>query len=169
MTKRLVYGHAQLHDCLAFADADTAVEEANEIVGIATAPTYGAAAAVKTRHIYNPVADMVEEDVVAADAPMDIFNCAGVADGDWPPMVTSRALNLLPVEVRSAFGEVVVTTFNGDYLYLPDDREQEIVGALCDEGYTVTRDDNLINVLDGRTFNPAGNERVVWPAPTALG
>jgi hypothetical protein len=168
MTKRLVYGHAQLHDCLAFADADTAVEEANEIVSIATAPTYGAAAAIRTRYIDNPAAEMVEEDAVAADEPVDIFNCWGVSDGDWPPMVTSRALHLLPDDVRSAFGLVVVTNFNGDYLDIPVDAEQETVAALRRDGYTVTRDDNLINVLDGRTFNPAGDEPVVWPAPTAL-
>lgn len=36
-TRRLVYGHAQMHDCLAFADADTAAEEAAEIKAIAAA------------------------------------------------------------------------------------------------------------------------------------
>jgi hypothetical protein len=159
-----VYGHAWLHDCLAFADASTAAEEADEIVAIATAPTYGAAGAIKTRHIFNPVPDMLDEAAVEATDELNIFDCWGVSDGDWPPMVTSRGLTILPRVLVKEFGRVVSTTFNGDYLEIPLTDEQAIFEALNQHGSTARRDDNLINVLDGRTFNPAGDGTAIWPS-----
>lgn len=168
MTARpLVYGHAWLHDCLAFADALTAAEEADEIVAIAKARTWREAASIKTKHVWNPVApedgEDLEDSVDDPDAPLDIFQAAAVADGDWPPMVTSRALELLPEEILQQFGDIVPTTLNGDYADIPLDAESQVRDALQGLGYTLTRDDNLINVLDGRTFNEAGSHVAVWP------
>jgi hypothetical protein len=101
-------GHAWLHDCLAFADAETAAKEADDLIAIATAPTLGAAAAIKTQYISNPAKDTVEDGVDEPDEPMDIFRCYGVEDGDWPPMVTSRALSLLPAAIQAEFGTVIL-------------------------------------------------------------
>jgi hypothetical protein len=166
---QLVYGHAWHHDCLAFADASTAATEADELTAIVTAPTFGAAAAVPAVHISNPAADTVEDGGADPDEPMDIFRCYGVEDGDWPPMVTSRALHLLPQAIQQEYGRRVVTNFNGDYLDVPLDMESSIVQALSRLGFDLTRDDNLINVLDGRTFNPMSyddpNQMATWPVP----
>ncbi|MDT0532319.1 hypothetical protein RM555_25285 [Micromonospora sp. DSM 115977] len=52
--RKLVYGHAKAHDCLAFADADTAPEEAGEITAIFSARTWGEARSVPVRHTSNP-------------------------------------------------------------------------------------------------------------------
>lgn len=40
------------------------------------------------------------------------------------------------------------------HLEIPCDREAELVAKLHQRGYEVTRDDGLINVLDGRGFSP---------------
>jgi hypothetical protein len=155
-TRKLVYGHAQLHDCLAFADADIAAEEAHEIVAIASARTWGEARRVAARHTWNPAADEYEEDLDehGDDAPFDVLDLGSVFDGDWPGMVTSRALTLLPGDVQARFGKTLTTVLNGDYLEIPVAAEGELVAALRERGFEVTRDDDLINTLDGRTFNP---------------
>ncbi|HVX69862.1 MAG TPA: hypothetical protein VHA79_09250 [Mycobacteriales bacterium] len=167
MTARLVYGHAWLHDCLAFANGDTAHAEANEIVAIATARTFGEAAGITTVHVSNPAVDTVEDGAVEPDEPMNILRCYGVEDGDWPPMVTSRALRLLPAAIREEFGTVQTTIYNGDYLEVPLAAERGVVEALTKAGFEVFRNDNLINVLDGRTVQPVDYDdpsRVaVWP------
>ncbi|MEU4244468.1 hypothetical protein [Actinoplanes sp. NPDC026619] len=73
-------------------------------------------------------------------------------EGDWPPMVTSRALDLLPSELLARFGHRMDTSLNGDFLEIPVAAEAELLVALRERGFTVTRDDELINTLDGQTF-----------------
>lgn len=153
----LVYGHAELHDCLAFADAATAAEEAAEIQAIAAAKTWGEARSVTTRHISNPAeADPHDDpdDLPADDEVFELNEVGSVVDGDWPPMVTTRAFDLLPDDLQTEYGNAVMTAVNGVFLEIPAEREGELVAELRARGYTVTRDDVLINVLDGRSFNP---------------
>ncbi|MEH0934223.1 hypothetical protein [Micromonospora psammae] len=156
-TRRLVYGHAQLHDCLAFADADTAAEEAAEIEAIAAARTWGEARRLDTRHIDNPVRDGDEDDEDRSpsdDAAFDLNDVPSVRDGDWPPMVTARALELLPADLLARFAGATNTVFNGPYAEIPMAREAELVAELRTRQFEVTRDDHLINLLDGRGFSP---------------
>jgi hypothetical protein len=155
-TRNLVYGHAQMHDCLAFDDANTAADEAQEIVAIATSRTWGEARRVAPRHTWNPVGPEYHdpEDGPADDEPFDINKVGLVQQGDWPDMVTSRALKLLPKDLQARFGVDADTVLNGDYLEIPLDREAELVAELRERGFEVSRDDELINVLDGRGFSP---------------
>lgn len=154
-TRKLIYGHCEAYDCLAFADAVTAAEEAREIAAIASARTWGEARRVPVRHTWNPAGpDHVNPDEHGDDEPFDISKLGPVCDGDWPRMVTSRALTLLPEDIRSRFGEDVATVLNGDYLEIPLAAEDELVTALRGRGFEVTRDDDLINTLAGRAFNP---------------
>ncbi|SCG76625.1 hypothetical protein [Micromonospora coxensis] len=150
-TRSLVYGHAQLHDCLAFADASTAAEEAAEIQALAAARTWGEARQVRMTHLWNPAGPECyePEDGYPDDRPFEINEVGSVVEGDWPPMVTARASELLPRDLQRQFGSREGTALNGDYLEIPLDRESDLVAALRERGYEVTRDDKLINVLDG--------------------
>jgi hypothetical protein len=152
-TRKLVYGHAELHDCLAFADGETAGEEAREIVAIASARTWGEARGIEPRHVWNPVPE-IEDDPDEHDdaASFDINQVGRVIEGDWPPMVTSRAFDLLPSELLARFGHRMDTSLNGDFVEIPVAAEADLVAALRERRYTVTRDDELINTLDGQTF-----------------
>lgn len=156
-TRRLVYGHAQLHNCLAFADAGTAAQEAAEITAIAAARTWGEARNIRPAHVWNPAGTIDDDDHIYAeyadDEPFDINEVGFVVEGDWPEMVTARAFKVLPQDLQARFGERVATVHNGDYLEIPVDREAELVAELRQRGYEVTRDDELINVLDGRGFD----------------
>ena len=157
-TRRLVYGHAQLHDCLAFADADTAAEEAGEITALASARTWGEARQLRTTHLWNPAGPEYHDpkDGFADDKPFNINELGAVESGDWPPMVTERAFTLLPPDLQARFEKRESTALNGDILEIPLDREAELVAELRQRGYEVSRDDELINVLDGRSFSPLG-------------
>jgi hypothetical protein len=155
--RQLVYGHAELHDCLAFADADTAAEEAEEIQAIASARTWGEARQLHTRHIHNPVRGDEDDEPQTSppdDTPFDINDVASVQDGDWPPMVTARAFKLLPKDLQARFSGSGETVFNGPYLEISLDREADLVAELRARQFEVTRNDELINVLDGRGFSP---------------
>jgi hypothetical protein len=152
-TKSLVYGLARLPGCLAFADARTAADEAKEIIAIASARTWGEARAVNPHHTYNPVADLDDDpEDTPDDAAFDIREVGAVMEGDWPRMVTGRILDLVPKELWSTFGDVEFTALNGDCLEIPASKETEILAVLHEHGYEVTRDDELINILDGGTF-----------------
>ncbi|MFC0506653.1 hypothetical protein [Micromonospora costi] len=147
---RLVYGHAKNHDCLAFIDADTAAGEAAEIRALASARTWGEARQVQMTHLDNPAGpDCYDEDDYADDKPFDITEVGSVVEGYWPPMVTTRAFDVLPQDLRDRYGKVVYTVHNGEYLDVPLDREAALVAELRERGYEVTRDDDRINLLDG--------------------
>jgi hypothetical protein len=152
-TGTLIYGHAELHDCLAFVDGETAPAEAREILAIASARTWGEARGIEPQHVRNPV-PQVEDDPDEHDdaAGFDINDVGSVIEGDWPPMVTSRALDLLPSDLLAQFGHPMDTSLNGDFVEIPIAAEADLVVALRERGYTVTRDDDLINTLDGQTF-----------------
>jgi hypothetical protein len=154
---RLVYGRTQLHDSLAFADATTAEAEAAEIRAIATAATWGEARRLRTSHVSNPVAfDSPYDDPNPEpdDAAFAIGEVGPVIEGDWPPMVTSRTFDLLPQDLQARFGTSGFTTLNGDFLHISPEHEAELIAELRARGIEVTRDDTLINELDGRGFSP---------------
>ncbi|MFI7517482.1 hypothetical protein ACIBVK_28695 [Micromonospora echinofusca] len=155
-TRRLVYGHAQMHDCLAFADANTAAEEAAEIKTIAAARTWGEARRIRTTHVSNPADPeyYAPDEDPADDQPFVINEVGSVVEGDWPPLVPERAFTLLPKDLRTRFGKQQATALNGDLLEIPLSDEAELVAELRRRGYEVHRDDELINVLDGRSFSP---------------
>ncbi|MEU7971816.1 hypothetical protein AB0B48_07215 [Micromonospora sp. NPDC049089] len=149
--QHLVYGHATAHDCFAFADAGTATEEAAEIRALAAARTWGEARQVRMTHLSHPAGpDCYEpEDGYADDKPFDITEVGAVKDGTWPRMVTERAFTLLPQDLQDRYGKRQVTVHSGDYLEIPLAGEAELLAELRRRGYEVTRDDELINLLDG--------------------
>ncbi|MCZ7374895.1 hypothetical protein [Micromonospora sp. WMMC250] len=131
-TRRLVYGHAQMHDCLAVADADTAAEEAAEIKAIAAARTWGEARRIRTTRVSNPADPKYydpDEDP-ADDEAFDINEVSSVMEGDWPPLVAERAFTLLPKDLRTRFGKQQATVLNGDLLEIPLSDEAELVAEL---------------------------------------
>ena len=147
---RLVYGHAKHHDCLAFVGADTAVGEAAEIRTLAAARTWGEARQVQMTHLSNPAGpERYEEDDYPDDEPFDITEVGAVVDMTWPKMVTARALDVLPQDLQDRYGKLVPTVHDGEYLEVPLDGEAALVAELRERGYEVTRDDDLINLLDG--------------------
>ncbi|MGC1215627.1 MAG: hypothetical protein WA890_30775 [Micromonospora sp.] len=147
---RLVYGHATNHDCLAFVDADIASGEAAEIRALAAARTWGEARQVQMTHLSNPAGpECYEEDDYPDDEPFDITEVGAVAEMSWPEMVTARAVGVLPQDLRDRYGKLVLTVHDGEYLEVPLDGEAELVAELRERGYEVTRDDDLINLLDG--------------------
>ncbi|MEU4244467.1 hypothetical protein [Actinoplanes sp. NPDC026619] len=76
-TRSLVYGHAELHDCLAIADGETATAEAREIVAIASARTWGEARGIAPRHVWNPVPEIEDDPDEHDDAASFDINQVG--------------------------------------------------------------------------------------------
>ncbi|MFD0782690.1 hypothetical protein ACFQZ8_01935 [Micromonospora azadirachtae] len=150
-SRRLVYGHATMHDCLAFADADTATEEASEVRALAAARTWGEARQVEMTHLWNPAGPDYHdpEDGYSDDRPFDVTEVGAIEDGRWPRMVTTRGFTVLPQDLQDKYGKRTLTLYDGDYLDIPRDCEAELVAELRERGYEVTRDDDLINLLDG--------------------
>ncbi|SCF16029.1 hypothetical protein GA0074695_3879 [Micromonospora viridifaciens] len=150
--RKLVYGHAKAHDCLAFADANTASEEAAEITAISPRAPGAKRAGLPPFTPWNPAGDEYDDEEHGDDEPIRINDLGAVSEGDWPEMVTSRSLALLPKDIQARFDKSVATALNGDYLEIPLAAENDIVEALRERGIEVTRDDALINELDGYAF-----------------
>ncbi len=149
--RSLVYGYLPDQLTLAFADDETAAEEAAELTALAAATTLGQARAVPVRHLRsNPAAP--EYDDGADHEPFALAEVGAVLEGDWPGMTASRALTLLPKDLQVEYGTPTDTTLNGDYLEIPVVAEDGLVAALRERGHRVRRDDTLLNVLDGATL-----------------
>ncbi|GAA2648099.1 hypothetical protein [Paractinoplanes durhamensis] len=149
--ERIVYGYVALHDSLAFADGETAPDEVRDIRALAAARTWGAAREVTFSHGWNPADPEFDDDADdhPDDSPFDINELTAVIEGDWPKMVTGRTLDVLPEDLQEQFGNRQDTSLNGDYLEIPAAAEKDLVAALRARGHQVTRDDDLINALDG--------------------
>ncbi|MGW0216821.1 hypothetical protein ACWDXH_20780 [Micromonospora chokoriensis] len=153
--QHLVCGHSTAHDCLAFADAGTATAAAAEIRALAAAQTWGEARQVRMTHLWNPAGPEYHEpeDGYADDKPFDITKVGAVEDGNWPPIVSTRAFTVLPQDLQDRHGKRQVTAHDGDYLEIAVAAEGELVAELRERRYEVTRDDALINLLDGFGLN----------------
>ncbi|MGV9766448.1 hypothetical protein [Micromonospora tulbaghiae] len=147
---RLVYGHATNHDTLAFVDVGTATGEAAEIRSLAAARTWGEARRVPMTHLENPAGpECYDEDDHPDDEPFAIAELGAVVEMRWPTMVAARALDVLPKDLQERYGKVVLTVHDGEYLEVPVDSEAALIAELRERGYEATRDDELINLLDG--------------------
>lgn len=156
---RILYGSYYLHEsfCLFWEpDARARAAEYDLISGSATrreAVENGA----KVQHISNPFEDHDWEDD-ELDEPLSRDEIPGAADGDWPPMPTSNALDDFPetehpwmADVWELEGvEVVTTTLNGDYLLIPNDEKTEKqLQAIWDRhGVAYVRDDAVVSSFE---------------------
>lgn len=158
-SKQLVYGIYDLHDSLCLFEADHLARlsaETDAIKACATVEQISALAPTLTTawspHDEDEVADTLTDE--GPDAAWDWSQTGSAQDGDWPPMPTAYALELFdrsdPVwaALLTVQGvEQVTTTLNGDYLHLPVDQEHRIVQVLREHGYTVTKDQALVDPL----------------------
>ncbi|MDO9410067.1 hypothetical protein [Patulibacter sp.] len=83
------------------------------------------------------------DDATLADEPVP-----GWDDGDWPEAPIQAMLDWVPAEAQ-ALGEEVSTRLSGEHLGLEPARTDEVVAAMEAAGYTMRRDDALV-------------ERAVW-------
>jgi hypothetical protein len=93
-----------------------------------------------------PVSDDADDFDADDSAAFSLDECGRVQEGDWPPMPASLSWQFLPRDFQ--LGGLVTTVFNGDYLYIGPEDEDELVSYLHEHGCTVERDDALINFLD---------------------
>ena len=78
------------------------------------------------------------DDTTLVDEPVP-----GWDDGDWPEAPIQAMLDWVPDEVQ-ALGEEVSTRLSGEHLGLEPARTDEVVAAMEAAGYTMRRDDALV-------------------------
>jgi hypothetical protein len=84
----------------------------------------------------NPPPDTRELDHEALDG-----------DGDFRYFPEQLMLDFIPKSVQERFGKVEETVFSGPMLTLDPDHESEIVAVLRNDGFSVQRDNALIEAL----------------------
>ena len=82
------------------------------------------------------------------DAPFEAGQIDGVDDADWPAWPPRDALEWVPDSVV-ALGREVQTRLNGEYLEVAPSRVADLTAALEAAGYSVTRDDALVDAACG--------------------
>src|SRR4029453_8170570 len=68
-------------------------------------------------------------------------------DGDFAHFPEQLMLDFIPQSVQERFGKVEKTVFNGPILTLEPEHESEIVAELRSHGFSVQRDDALMEAL----------------------
>jgi hypothetical protein len=84
----------------------------------------------------NPPPDTQELDHEALDG-----------DGDFPYFPEQLMLDFIPKLVQERYGRVEETVFNGPVLILDPDHESKIVAVLRNRGFSVQRNDALMEAL----------------------
>ena len=152
MDQNLIYG--TFHESLVVGRESTLRSLASDLDTLAGCHTWGEVRVAEFSE-YGPFLSWLAEDWADSGyEDSDEFDwqndTPGMGDGDWPPMVTSLIFDLSLgddwTEIEERLGaEMVTTTFSGDYLQIPPDKDQELVAFLTEQGYTVRRDDALIS------------------------
>lgn len=150
----LVYGNYR-GDELVFIPKQQAVELAQLRQALESAATWGEFKQMAPAHLYQEVALMVsdydeEAGQLPQDAdPFDADSIPGYGDRDWPTWAAQAMLEWVPQDVQDRFGSAAGTTLSGDYLYLPEEKADEIAQAMQEHGYPCVRDDDLVTSAEG--------------------
>jgi hypothetical protein len=64
----------------------------------------------------------------------------GWVDGDYPHWLQQEMASVLPARILAEFAVEVATPINGTYWHIPGDRQQEVVDALANMGFTLELD-----------------------------
>jgi hypothetical protein len=155
----LVYG-VYRNDELVFIPKQQAFELAQLREALTTAKTWGEFKAKVPAHLYKETVYLYsdyeedDEDGEEPEAPGDkdefvADDIPGHGDGDWPIWAAQAMLEWVPQDVQERFGRVAATRLSGEYLYLPENRADEIASAMQSHGYTCVRDDALVERAEG--------------------
>jgi hypothetical protein len=138
----VVYG--ELGGALVLIPRDRADELASVRLAVKESATWGELRARLSGERLTEIAEAFDEedqpadDVALADEPVP-----GWDDGDWPAWAAQEMLDWVPAEVQ-ALGSGGSTRLSGEYLELAPEQADEVVGAMRAAGYTLERDDALI-------------------------
>lgn len=152
--KTLLYGLWR-DETFAILDRDwaaAAVDELHEWFAVSTA---GEAIALArklegsgSRVLACPLGDpdeWAEECMGDPSDPFDVCELGVVQDGDWPGMPGQWSYQFIPESWD--IGEDVETIFNGPFLLIPPEDEDELLRLAADTGYHLVRDDSVVNDL----------------------
>lgn len=152
MSKTIVYGSTGPDGRLVFIPRGLALELRDTLKIAQDATTWGELRAGLPGHRIEALTELATEnsDERPADTTTFVLGDVGAyADGDWPEWPAQLQLEWMPEDVH-ALGTIQSSVFNGDFLEFQADREMEVVDALTAHGYTVLRNQALVDSASGR-------------------
>lgn len=69
-------------------------------------------------------------------------------DGDWPLHAAQLMDEYVPAEIAIAFGSSTTSVFNGDFLYIPADKQEEVLAAMAKLGHVCTEDATIWSLTE---------------------
>lgn len=157
--ERVLYGVYSLHDSPCFIAEPYASALDAEVSAVKACSTVGQAMELNNSLRYTPApgvpetADELEDEGLSHDDPYDWSASDAVQDGDWPPMPTALSLDVFHRDDLEGWdglfsgaveAEVVSTTLNGDYLYMPQDSESALLALFDRLGVGYVRNDRAV-------------------------
>lgn len=158
MEGTVIYGLDPAGDYLVFVPEDVAVELRLAHDVVQTARTWGALRAGLPDDRVEQVLAWFFEDAEAHEAPandedFDLDSFGAYHDRDWPDWPAQLQLECLPADVQ-ALGTVEDSTLNGRFLAFAPEKEAEVAAALERHGFTVRRDQGLLDLAAGGVVRP---------------
>jgi hypothetical protein len=143
----VVYGIFDRFEGFVFLDDSDAEALVGEVVALNCVRTLGELRALfpTLEHVHGPI-DPAEDDwpYETDDTPIDLSECES-----WPPFPAYYTGSVLPTEVIDDLGEQAgaewhAPVFDGEFMIVPTDREQDMQAVLARHGIAARRDDVLI-------------------------
>lgn len=69
-------------------------------------------------------------------------------DGDWPLLAAQLMDMHVPTEIAAEFGDTTTSIFNGDFLYIPADKQEEVLAAMAKLGHECTEDGTIWSLTE---------------------
>lgn len=146
----LVYG--VVADMLVLLPKSTADYLVATLRAIQNSRTWGEFKKNAPAEAYQEVVEILEENAEEeppAKEPFDSDDILDYTDGDWPEWPAQLMLYWIPKDIQKTYGVIQVSSINGDFLEISPAREQQVVKAFEERGYTCLKDDRLVNIASG--------------------
>lgn len=141
----------EVGDQLVVLPTEVLRELAEVQVALAESQSWGELKAAVSEERWSQIISQVTDEGQdpAPDLEDEVGEIPGHADGDWPEWPAQLMLAWAPERLRSQVGTVEESVLNGTFLHIPVDAEASLRSILENLGYTVERDDGLVQRASG--------------------
>jgi len=146
----LVYG--VVADMLVLLPKSTAEYLKATLHAIQISRTWGEFKKNAPAEAYQEAVEILEENEEEEPPPREPFDSDDILDytaGEWPEWPAQIMLDWIPEEIRQAYGVIQVSSISGPFLEISPEREQEVIKALEERGYTCLKNDKLVTSASG--------------------
>lgn len=90
----------------------------------------------------------VQSQLPADEQRFERQSVGAFLDGDWPLLAQQLMADEVPFEIAEEFGDSSTSVFNGDFLHIPADQQDNVLAAMRKLGHTCTENATIWSLTE---------------------